>query len=301
MHAAPRRRSRSTAVVLSTLAAVGTAALVAGCGDDSSKDSAASATTFAVEATRSGEKPKLTFPSTVKAGLVKMTLKNSDTRAHSAGLVRLVGDHTVDEAIKITSGGEDGAPIPDWLQDGGGLETVKAGQTGTVEQVLAPGRYAITDDETKNADGEGKSNAQLGAKGEFTVTGPASKADLPDVPATVTAKEYSFQFKGLKAGTNQVRFENTGKQLHHALFFPINKGSTIADAKKAFASQQAPKGPPPVDFDNGFGTAVIDGGIAQNVTLDFAAGSYAVVCFIQDRAGGPPHVAKGMISELVVK
>ena len=62
-----------------------------------------------------------------------------------------------------------------------------------------------------------------------------------------------------------------------------------------------PKGPPPVDFDNLLGTQVLDGGIAQNIELDLKAGSYAVVCFIQDRAGGAPHVAKGMISELVVK
>jgi len=46
---------------------------------------------------------------------------------------------------------------------------------------------------------------------------------------------------------------------------------------------------------------VIDGGIAQNIELDLEAGKYAVVCFIQDRKGGPPHGAKGMISELVVE
>jgi hypothetical protein len=26
-------------------------------------------------------------------------------------------------------------------------------------------------------------------------------------------------------------------------------------------------------------------------------GKYALVCFIQDRKGGPPHAAKGMITE----
>jgi hypothetical protein len=167
--------------------------------------------------------------------------------------------------------------------------------------VLAPGRYAIADDESTEGEGEGKSFADLGAKGEFTVTGEASDADLPVQPATLTAKEYSFEFAGLKAGANKVRFENTGKQLHHAIMFPIARGKTIADAKKAFTSDSPPKGPPPVDFDNGLSTQVIDGGIAQNIELDLKAGKYAVVCFIQDREGGPPHVAKGMISELDVK
>lgn len=41
------------------------------------------------------------------------------------------------------------------------------------------------------------------------------------------AKEYDFVFDGLKAGTNAVRFENTGDELHHALFFPMSKGATI--------------------------------------------------------------------------
>ncbi len=31
------------------------------------------------------------------------------------------------------------------------------------------------------------------------------------------------------------------------------------------------------------------------------SGKYAALCFIPDRQGGPPHVAKGMVSELTVK
>ena len=34
--------------------------------------------------------------------------------------------------------------------------------------------------------------------------------------------------------------------------------------------------------------------------MELKAGKYAFVCFISDRAGGPPHVAKGMINEVVV-
>jgi len=279
-----------------------TGALAGGCGDDNDKaDEPAASTpaTFAVTATSEGKKKGLEFPSTVKAGLVTITLTNQDTIARSAGIVRLVGDHTVDELGKVLS--KRGDPIPDWIEDGGGVSTVRPGETASVTQVLAPGRYAISDDETTEGDGEGESLADLGAKGEFTVTGPASDAELPALPATLTAKDYSFEFKGLKAGKNMVRFENTGMELHHAVIIPINKGKTIADAKKVFASEEPPKGPPPVNFEKGLSTPVIDGGIAQNVELDLAAGKYAVICFIQDRKGGAPHVAKGMINELVVE
>ncbi|MDQ4129751.1 MAG: hypothetical protein M3133_01975 [Actinomycetota bacterium] len=46
---------------------------------------------------------------------------------------------------------------------------------------------------------------------------------------------------------------------------------------------------------------MIDGGVKQLVKLDLAKGSYALLCFSPDRAGGPPHVAKGMASEAVVR
>ena len=48
-------------------------------------------------------------------------------------------------------------------------------------------------------------------------------------------------------------------------------------------------------------TAVIDGGEAQLTEVDLSPGSYALLCFIPDRAGGPPRVAKGMISEAKVR
>lgn len=291
-------RARYISRSLIPLAAVSAGALV-GCGDDDKATKSATPAQFAIEATADGKKKALAFPKTVKAGLVTMTLKNTDKVSRSAGIVRLVGDHSVEEFLKAVK--KLGAPIPAWIEDGGGVPGVEPGETASVTQVLASGRYAITDDETEGGQGEGPTYAEFGAKGEFTVSGEAGDATLPAVPATLTAKDYSFEFAGLKAGTNSVRFENTGSELHHAILLPINKGKTLADAKAAFASDEPSKGPPPVDFENGLNTQVIDGGIAQNIELELNAGRYAVICFIQDRAGGAPHVAKGMISELTVK
>ncbi len=301
---------RVARTIVICVAVLGAGVLVAGCGEDDEPASEPAApaapaapASFAIEATADGKtKKKLTFPTTVKAGLVTLTLKNSDTSFRSAGIVRLLDDHTVDEFEKAVD--EEGAPIPAWIEDGGGIAGVKPGQTRSVTQVLAPGRYGITDDESE--EGQEKSNSDRGARGEFTVTGPPSEAELPAQPATLTVTddgkdEYGFEFDGLKAGRNEVRFENTGKELHHALMFPINKGKTLEDVTAAFASERPPKGPPPVDFENGVGTSVIDGGIAQNIELDFKPGKYAVVCFIQDREGGKPHVAQGMIDELTIE
>lgn len=293
---------RSVRVVLGVIAATAATAVVAGCGNDDKKSSAKPAS-FVIQATSAGKKkPKLSIPPSVPAGLVAISLKNTDTSPRSAGIIRIVGDHSVAEVLKVTGG--DGAPIPDWLQDGGGLGAVAPGKTATATQNLAPGKYVVTDDE--GGDGDGPTNAELGATGEFTVTGKAKDAELPSVPATITATDkgetgYKFSTDGLKAGTNQVRFENTGKQLHHALLFPLNPGATLADVKKFASSQGDSGGPPPFDFTKGASANVIDGGIAQNIELDLQAGKYALLCFIQDRDGGKPHVTKGMLAEVDIK
>lgn len=300
MHA----RSAVTRLIAGALGAAAAAALVAGCGgdDDEAATEQPAPTSFPIEATSEGPNElAFEFPATVEAGLVTLTLTNSDDRPRSAGIMRIVGDHTVDDVREAIA--EEGGPIPSFIQDGGGVPAVEPGESASVTQVLAPGRYALLDDESS---GDGPANAELGAQGEFTVTGPASDAELPAQPATVTATddgedEYGFDFAGLTAGVNEVRFENTGEELHHALFFPIREGVTIDDVATALASDAPPEGPPPVDFAAGTGTQVIDGGIAQNLSLDLDPGRYAVVCFVQDRDGGKPHVADGMIEELAIE
>jgi hypothetical protein len=298
MHKSTVRHSgRAIAGFAAAIAAVGVAA---GCGDDDKKSS--KPTAFTVTATAQGKNKVVTFPKTVKAGLVTMTLKNTDKVPRDAQILRFVGAHNTDSILRLVE--SDNAKIPDFLQDGGGVSTVKPGQTATVTQNLAPGKYLLWDDQ--GGDEGGKANWELGAKGEFTVTGDANDDALPSTDATVTAtdkgeKGYGFSVKGLKAGPNNVRFENTGKQLHHALFFPLAAGKTSDDAKKFLESDGKSGGPPPIDFEKSVGTSVIDGGIAQNITLDLPAGKYTVLCFLADRDGGKSHFAKGMIKDVEVK
>lgn len=301
-----RRRMRTLLLALTTVVAAG---LVAGCGDDDDDDgtpAAAQPAAFAIEATAEGKKKALTLPASVKAGLVTLTLKNSDTVPREAQIVRVEGDQTVDEVLEVVDSDEEEAEIPSFLQDGGGVPTVKPGATGSATQVLAPGNYVIFDTQGGRDGPQSKSNSELGAKGEFTVTGPAADAELPPQPATITATDdgeddYSFEFSGLRAGANKLRFENTGEELHHVLFFPIVGDATIEDVTAAFEADGPPKGPPPVDFKNAVGSAVIDGDIAQNITLDLKAGRYAAVCFLNDREGGKPHAAEGMLEEVTIK
>jgi hypothetical protein len=294
-----RHRGRAITGFAAAVAAVG---MAAGCGDDDK--SSAKPKAFAITATASGKAKAITFPKTVEAGLVSITLRNTDKVPRSAQIIRIEGAHNTDSVLKLLESDEP-QKIPDFIKDGGGVATVKPGETGTVTQNLAPGKYIVWDDQGGDGQGGGAENWEFGAKGDFTVTGDTSDDELPSVPATIIAtdkgdKDYGFELKGLKAGTNQVRFENTGKQLHHALLFPLLKGST-ADDFKAFIKSDG-KGRPPVDFEHGVGTSVIDSGIAQNVELDLKAGDYAVICFLSDRDGEKKsHADKGMIESLTVK
>ena len=278
------------------LAAAALSVLPVACGsdDDDSGGGGGSADTsapakldLALKETSGGS--TITAPDSVEAGPVEITFQNSGKKPHDLQLVRVEGDHTPEDVKKVVQS-ERPVPIPEWLRGGGGLGTVPPGKSGTSIDLLEPGRYVVLDTES----------GPKGGTAEFEVTGEAG-GELPSTEATITAKDYSFDTSGLKAGKNRVTFENAGKELHHVIAFPLRPGATVAEAKKVFESEDEPKGPPPVDFEKGVGTAVLDGGVSQVVDLELQKGKYALVCFITDRKGGPPHVAKGMISEATVE
>lgn len=273
------------------VAALGLALALPSCGSDDEESSSSSgdAKPAAFKVTlgdASKGKSTVKAPKTVKAGLVEVSAENTGKRTHDAQIIGVDGDHTAQQVSKIVNA--EGGPIPEWLHGGGGLGTLAPGQSGTVTDVLEPGRYFVFDTEG-------------GASAEFEVTGEGGSAELPSTPATITAKEYGFETSGLKAGTNEITFENAGKELHHVLAVPYAKGATLAEVKKFATSDEQPSGPPPVDFEKAAGTTVLDGGKAQVAELELKKGKYAFLCFIQDRKGGPPHVAKGMLQEIAIK
>ena len=254
------------------------------------------ATPTALELTLKGSGKNITMegPETIAGGLVEITL-NSEVKEgdHSAQLLRVDGDQTAEEIEAAGEAwGDKGKALPEWLHLEGGVTAVPGG-TATATQILEPGRYAAVD----ISSGISPSPAV-----EFEVTEAEGEAQLPETEGRVEMNEYSFTGTGLKAGVQQVLVENTGSQPHFIVGAPLAKGATAEDAKKFFEAENEgqTEGPPPVDFQNGFSTAVMDGGRGQIVDLDLKAGKYVFICFVPDRAGGPPHVAKGMVSEITV-
>ena len=279
-------------IVLLTAAA---ALALAGCGDD---DDGGRSKTLSLEAAESGTRVELKAPEEVEAGVVRIELRNNGKSDHDAQLIRVEGEHTLAEATEVLTSTGEGRRIPDWFRAAGGLGTTKPGQTRTSRQVLTPGKYIAFDTEREGE--EGPDNYTRGGVAEFEVTGEASGELPPSVGPAIRADDYSFDTFSLRSGRSEVVFQNIGREPHHVVAAPLAEGATIEDVERAFQEEEG-GGPPPFDEAASESTAVIDGGDKQIVQMDLKPGRYVLLCFISDRRGGPPHVAKGMIAESLVR
>lgn len=300
---AQRVRIASARRLLPVTLVLSGALMFSACGDDDSKDGAASKAQpqpLAVEVIKEGEnKYRMTASQSVAAGLVEISFTAPAGRGtHDAQLVRVEGEHEVEEVLKYL--GSEGAPAPEWLFAAGGVGQTAGGATTKTTQELMPGSYYILDTDEPEGDNV-KSYAERGATTALEVTGEASGGELPEADAKITAKDYSFASSALKAGKNTVAFDNVGKEPHHVIAFPYAAGADFADVKTFFSQEGPPKGRPPVDFAGATRTAALEGGTKQVTELDLKRGKYAFICFISDRKGGPPHLAKGQIVEATVE
>jgi hypothetical protein len=251
------------------------------------------ATKVSVTLTTAGKSTKVTAPKSVKGGLVEVTVHNKTKLPGDAQFVRLTGNHTAQEALKVVGGNS--PKIPEWINGGGGPYNAKPGGTSTVTVNLPAGKYIVVNDEaTQNGPGGGPPGYA-----SLTVTS-GDNGDLPSSTADITAKtvskdKYAFDISGLKAGDNAVKFTNDSKgELHHVQAFPVNDGASLDQIKKVFASSGPPKGKPPVDFEGNVGTTVLNGKTDEVTHLNLKKGKYVFLCFLTDHDGGKPHFLKGL-------
>jgi plastocyanin len=273
---------------------------LAGCGDDDDGGGASAATVVA-KASKDGDSYNFDLPETLEGGTVTLTLDNTagGDVPHELQLLKVDDGATFDD-VKPLLESED-APFPDAVQDeAGGVGTVAPGESASTTQELSEGTYVWFCTLTDSDDDDAPAHYDLGMSGVLTVEGDGADADAPDIAGSVEAREYGFTAKDLKAGTNSITFSNEGKEFHHIQAFPLADGASIDDVKDFLASEGAPEGPPPVDFEGGTGAPVIAPGQEITTQLTLAKGDYVFLCFITDRAGGPPHFTKGMVTPVTV-
>ncbi len=270
----------ATILAAAALASVAFAA----CGDDESDQTL----TF----TLSGEGKAATFeaPESAEAGLAEITLQNEGEKAGDLQLIRVEGDRSPEEVVEGLGKAMKGQAFPEWFFAAGGTGPVVAGQSATVTLVLEPGTYYAFD-----TDGGAPPKPEDAVSVE--VSGESSDEEI-EADATIEAVDYGFEGEGLTAGNSEVAFENTGAQPHHIVYAPLTGDATAEDVETFFKSE---KGKPPFEEKDTKNTAVIEGGESQLIDLELKKGRYVLLCFITDRDGGPPHVAKGMIDEVEVE
>lgn len=274
------RRAGASAAVL----ALATAGLAA-CGDDGGS---AQTLTFNVA------DKSISGPTSADPGEAEITLTNDGKNEADLQLIRVEGEHSAAEVVQALGGVIRGRAFPDWFFAAGGVNATPAGESQTVTQVLEPGTYYAFNTGVDAPPDPGSVPA-------VEVTGDASDDQLSDTDATVRTIDYGFETEGeLQVGENEITFENAGAQPHHVIAQRIAEGRTIDDVRAFLKNEQ---GQPPLDEASVAETAVLDGGGSQLVTLDLKEpGQYAMLCFISDRQGGPPHsIGEGMLGEVEVK
>ena len=252
------------------------------CGDDDDDGGTEDQSSATALSIITGDKG-IQAPASVEAGLVEITLENDGKDNHEAQLIRLEGGHTAEEALSVLTG--QSSKIPDWFVGGGGVGTARPGESRTATQVLEPGSWAIVD-----------LGAEKPQSTALEVTGEPGDAELPEAEATITASEYTFEASGLQPGANTILFENAGQELHHVIANPVKPDATVAQITRFFETEEKSADPFTKGEAGDIETAVLDDGGSQLVDLDLESGKYALMCFIPDRDGGPPHAAKGMIT-----
>ncbi len=175
----------------------------------------------------------------------------------------------------------------------GTLTAVAAEDEPEVEEPLAE-----EPEEEQEEGGEEPSSVAIQTQA-LTVTAGADAAELPEADGEIVATDYEFDVTFDGAGT--INFRNDGpQQFHHAVVmdFGTNDPAAVEEAFPAILASEGEGTPEPdtgdvdlseVDFEFAGSGVFGPDGAAGTFEADITEGNtYVVVCFIQDRTGGPP-------------
>jgi hypothetical protein len=302
------------------LLAIGTLVLGA-CGDDDEPTTAATtdapATTAAEETTTTAAEETTTTaaeevavtelditaadfsyagaPTTLEAGLVRVSLTNEGAEEHQATIVRLHDGVALDDFAAAGSSDPTGVAALALVDAYAGPNSAPPGGTVASVQNLTPGDYVMLCLIPSPSDGV--PHFAKGMIAPFAVTGEPVEAELDaaDIAGAIGLDEFAFALPQEFSGTFAVT--NDGEQVHEAAIYSIAEGSTIDDVVGFLSDPASATGPPP--FEPVGGIAAMSPGETVYTELDLAPGSYAFLCFLPDTASdGAPHFIEGMAQQV---
>jgi plastocyanin len=307
--------------------------LFAACGDDD--DDGGSATTETTEESTGGdtggEATALDVtavdygyqgaPEEIAAGAVDLTFTNEGAVSHEFALVE-IGDTDLDTFIEDFSPvvSDEGAPFPEYATAVALPAEIPAGESIQSTFLVEEGTYALFCTLTGDPEGtppeEGSGEEELQGEAHWNrgmiqtleVT-EGETGELPEATSSITAVDYGFEVD-VTAGDSAYNFVNDGPdEVHFGGISVFPEGTTPEAAEAAFATLLTSEGPPPegavLPEDVGFSGIYSQGlgGTSELFGTTFESGrTYVVACFIQDRAGGPPHaIAYNMFEVFTVE
>jgi len=256
-----------------------------------------------------GREYSFELPAEVPGGVVTISFENRGRLRHEAAIAA-VGATPVEQVIQdlapVLEGR--GTPIPDYLTFYGGVGETAPGATSVSTLSLPEGSFVMfcslgdidSVDALPRPGPQPPPHYSSGMARPFTVR----RANIDMLAAgdgTVRATDYAFELPPIRAGRRTLLFRNAGAQMHLGAFLSFPEGVDEAAARQALDTiLAAPGGPLPEGVPEPSDAAYagpFPPGAGGTFEIDLERGrTYVVVCVLPDRAGGPPHVAKGMVS-----
>ncbi len=258
------------------------------------------------------------MPDELSEGVIELSFDNQGKVEHEFALVE-IGDTSLEQFLQDFPPVLEGGPFPDYAENVALAAFASPGQTSDVTFTVAEGTYAlfctlegdasqVADTTGTSAEGEpteeteeptGAPHYEVGMA-QVVEIGPSESGAalvLPEADGSITSVDYGFEID-VDDGDQLITYVNEGpEQVHFASISVFPEGTDEAAAEAAFLTllEAEEQGPPPegvpVPEDVGF-SGVFSTGLGSNFEMmePFESGrTYVVVCFISDRAGGPPH------------
>lgn len=235
-----------------------------------------------------------TMPDTIVSGVTTFRLTDAGQEPHHLMLVRLDSGHTVDDLMAVMS--SHSSPVPEWAVFVGGPNSPAPGSTESSEVTLelAPGNYVAL---CMVPAPDGVPHVAKGMMKPFTVVASDNSDATPEADVEMKLVDYDYSMNTpITAGRQVIRVVNEAQQQHEVIFVRFGDGESI---ERLLEWERNPTGPLPATPMGG--TAPMDPGMVNYVTVNFEPGTYALICFVPDAGDGMPHTQHGMVKTITVE